>query len=148
MLIIGLAAQAPCRCGPLSSNVRALDMLKLIGILVLSTQLSVAVETGSGYSEASFPNSAAGAEQLIEYAEKKLGQPEDGVHIVVGWLDDKDNDEHIIKALDSLGIKHALATPTDIQAAIAENKLSAQSPTAVALAFKKRFAFLWQSKPK
>jgi hypothetical protein len=79
-------------------------MLKLIGILVLSTQLSVAVETGSGFSEASFPNSAAGAEKLIEYAEKKLGQPEDGVHIVVGWLDDKDNDEHIVKALDALGI--------------------------------------------
>ena len=123
-------------------------MLKVIGILVLSSQLSVAVETDSGFVEASFPNTAAGAEALVGYAERTVGEPEDGVHIVVGWLNDADNDEHIVAKLSSVGIKHALASPADIRAAVAENKLPENSPTAVALAFKKRFAFLWKGKTK
>jgi hypothetical protein len=123
-------------------------MLKLIGILVLSSQLSVAVETDTGFVEASFPNTAAGAEALVEYAERTVGEPEDGVHIVVGWLDDTDNDEHIVGKLSYLGVKHAFASPADIRAAVAENKLAENSPAAVALAFKKRFAFLWRPKTK
>ena len=74
-------------------------MLKLIAILVLSSQLSVAVQTDAGYVEAVFPNTAAGAKQLIEFAERTVGEPEGGVRIVVGWLNDKDNDEHIVNAL-------------------------------------------------
>jgi hypothetical protein len=84
----------------------------------------------------------------VGYAERTVGEPEDGVHIVVGWLDDADNVEQIIEKLASIGIKHALASPADIRAAIAQNELPANSPTAVALAFKKRFAFPWTPKSK
>ena len=123
-------------------------MVKLIGILVLSSQLAVAVETDRGFVERSFPNSAAGAEQVIAYAEEAMGKPEHGIHIVVGWLNDDDNSGHILKQLGDLGIKHALAPPKDVTAAIAKHKLPPQSPIAVALSFKDRFPFLWQKKAK
>jgi hypothetical protein len=123
-------------------------MLKLVAILVLSGQLAVAVETDSGFVERSFPNTASGAEQLMEYAVVTVGEPENGIHIVVGWLRDEDNDEHIIAKLAEHDIKHGLASPEDIRGAAVENKLPENSPTAVALAFKKRFAFLWSKRPR
>lgn len=123
-------------------------MLKLIAILVLSSQLAVAVETDAGYVEATFPNTAAGAEQVIEFAEKTVGEPDGGVRIVVGWLYDQDNDEHIVKALAALGIKHGMASPSDIQAAMAENRLSSPSALAVALADEKRFGFIYRRAKK
>lgn len=123
-------------------------MLTLIGILVLSSNLSVAVETDAGFVERTFANSAAGAEELVAFAEQSVGNPPDGVHIVVGWLSDADNDEYIIAKLQSLGIKHALAGPSDVTAAIAKHGLPPASPRAVALSFRDRFAFLWQKRPK
>jgi hypothetical protein len=121
-------------------------MVKLIGILVLSSQLAVAVETDRGFVERSFPNSAVGAEQVIAFAEEAMGKPEHGVHIVVGWLNDDHNSDHILKQLGDLGIKHALAPPKDVTTAIAKHKLPAQSPVAVALSFRDRFPHLWQKK--
>lgn len=123
-------------------------MLKLIGILVLSGNLSVAVETDAGFVERTFANSASGAEELIAFAEQTVGDPPDGVHVVVGWLADADNDEHIIAKLQSLGIKHALAGPADVTAATAKHGLPSASPQAVALSFKDRFAFLWEKRAK
>jgi hypothetical protein len=123
-------------------------MLKLIGILVLSSHLSVAVETDKGFSEASFPNTVAGAEDLVGYAEETIGDAEDGIHVVVGWLDDDVDDEFIVSKLASLGIKHAIASSADIRTAVVENKLAEDSPTAVALAFKKRFGFMWTPNAK
>ena len=80
-------------------------MLKLIAILVLSGQLQVAVEQPGGYAESSFGNSEAGAQQLIEFAEKSVGDAPDGVRIVVGWIDGAHNDEHIIEALADAGLE-------------------------------------------
>ena len=45
-------------------------MLKLIGILVLSSRFSVAVETEKGFAEAAFANTSAGVEELIEFVER------------------------------------------------------------------------------
>lgn len=123
-------------------------MIKLIGILVFSGNLSVAVETDTGFVERSFSNTKVGAEELIGYAEKAVGDPGDGVHIVVGMLNNSDNDEYIVAKLQSVGIKHALASPADVKAAIAKHKLPNNSPTAVALSFKDRFPFLYQNKLK
>jgi len=123
-------------------------MLKLIAILVLSSQLLVSVETDAGYVEATFPNTAEGAKQLIEFAEKRVGEPEGGVRIVVGWINDKDTEEHMIDALASAGIKHGLVGPADIQSAVAENKMSGPSARAVAFADEKRFGFLYRRKTK
>ena len=121
-------------------------MVKLIGILVLSTQLAVAVETDRGFVERSFPNSTAGAQELIAYAEETMGQPEHGIHVVVGWLDERDDTGPILKKLGDLGIKHAVAAPSDVNNATVKHKLPPQSPTAVALSFKDRFPFLFQKK--
>jgi len=121
-------------------------MLKLIGILVFSTQLAVAVETDRGFVERVFPNSAAGAEQLIGYVEEAMGQPERGIHVVVGWLSEDDNTDHILKKLGELDIKYAVAPPNDVANATAKHNLPQHSPMAVALSFKDRFPFLFQKK--
>ncbi|MBN9473411.1 MAG: hypothetical protein ABS43_07965 [Bordetella sp. SCN 67-23] len=123
-------------------------MLKLIAILVLSGQLQVAVQQSTGYAEASFENSPTGAQALIAFAEKEIGDSPGGVRIVVGWVDEEAPGEHIGKALDDLGIKTGLVPPDDIQAAIAENQLTAPSARAVALADEKRFGFLYGRKKK
>ena len=119
-------------------------MLKLIAILILAGQLQIAVEQQSGFAEKSFENSAAGAMNLIEFAEKSVGDAPDGVRIVVGWIDDNDNDEHIIQALSELGIKHGLVSPADVRAAMVDHKLPAPSAVAVARADEKRFGFLYR----
>lgn len=123
-------------------------MLKLIGILVLSTQLNVAVEAPNGLVEHSFPNTKAGAEQLLDFVESSVGEPEEGIHIVVGWLRDEDDDQHIIEALQSNQIKHALSSPDDVRTAARENQLPEESAVAVVHAFKRRFAFLFREKPR
>lgn len=123
-------------------------MVKLIGILVLSMQLAVAVETDRGFVERSFPNSAAGAEELVAYAEEAMGQPEHGIHIVVGWLNENDDTGPILKKLGDLGINHAVAPPNDVKNATVKHKLPPHSPTAVALSFKDRFPFLFRKKTK
>jgi hypothetical protein len=121
-------------------------MLKLIAILVLSGQLQVAVEQPSGYAESTFDNSEAGAQALIEFAEESVGDAPAGVRVVVGWLNDSDNDEHIIAALADLGIKHGLATPEDITKAALELQLAEPNARAVVVADEKRFGFLYRKK--
>lgn len=111
-----------------------LSMLKLIAILVLSGNLQVAVEQSNGYAEATFSNSEAGAQELIEFAERTLGDTPDGVRIVVGWLDDADNDEYIIAALAELDIKHGLVVPDDVNKAALELQLPQPNARAVAVA--------------
>lgn len=114
-------------------------MLYLIGILVLSSQLLVAVETKHGFVEASFANTSAGVEELIEFAENSLtGLGEDDrSHIIVGSLDDTADREIIIGKLASLGIPHGFATSTAIRASAKRYKLVEHSPKAVALAFRR-----------
>lgn len=121
-------------------------MLKLIAILVLAGQLQVAVEQSTGYAEASFENSPAGAQDLIDFAEKSIGDAPNGVRIVVGWIDDADEDKHIVQALADLGIKHGLVSPNDVRAAVSENNLQTASARAVALADEKRFGSLYRRK--
>jgi hypothetical protein len=121
-------------------------MLKLIAILVLSGQLQVAVEQPSGYAEATFSNSANGAHALIEFAEKSVGDAPDGVRIVVGRVNDSDNDEHISAALADLGIKHGLVAPDDVKQAALALQLPEPNARAVAAADEKRFGFLYRKK--
>lgn len=121
-------------------------MLKLIAVLVLSGQLQVAVEQPGGYAESTFANSEAGAQQLIEFALKSVGDAPDGVRMVVGWIDDSHNDEHIIAALSDLGIKHGLVGPNDVKQAASELNLTEPNARAVALADEKRFGFLYRKK--
>jgi hypothetical protein len=114
-------------------------MLHLIGILVLSSQLLVAVETKNGFVEASFANTSAGVEELIEFAENSLSDlsDDDGTHIIVGRLDDTADRDLIIGKLASLGIPHGYATSTAIRASAEQYKLGEHSPKAVALAFRR-----------
>lgn len=123
-------------------------MLKLIAILVLSSHLSVAVETDNGWTERSFPNTAAGAEQLVEFAEASLGDPPSPVRVTVGWLGDDVNDDHIIDFLAEAGIKHGLTFPEDVKCAAIANNVPKTSALAVAHADLKRFGSIYRSKPQ
>ena len=123
-------------------------MLKLIAILVLASQLSVAVETDNGWEERSFPNTAEGAAQLIDFSEKAVGNPPNGVRVTVGWLNDADNDEHIIELLARSEIKHGLTSPDDVRKAAAANNIAETSAMAVAHADIARFGFIYRRKPK
>ena len=119
-------------------------MLKVIAILVLSSKLNVAVETPSGWAEATFPNTAAGAEQLVAFAESSVGDPPNGVRVVVGSLGDDLNQSHIIEFLASAGVKHGLVEPGDVAAAAAKHNLNLESALAVAKADEERFGFLYR----
>lgn len=121
-------------------------MLKLIAILALSSNLSVAVETDAGWKEKTFPNSKAGAEQLVDFVEKTAGDPPEGVKVIVGTLDDTDSEKHIVEFLAEAGVPHGLATPTDVKTAAAEQGLPESSPRIVAAAEIKRFGFMYKGK--
>ena len=121
-------------------------MLKLIAILVMSSTLSVAVETDAGYVERDFPNTEAGAGQLIEFAEKTVGDSEGGIRVVVGSLGDLNADEPVVNALLAAGVAHGVVSPADIQASSTANGLTTPSAKAVALADEKRFGFLYRRK--
>lgn len=114
-------------------------MLHVIGILVLSSQLLVAVETKNGFVEASFPNTSAGIEELIEFAENSTRDldDDDGTHIIIGHLDDTADRSLLIDKLASLEIPHGYAAPGAIRASAERNKLTENSPKAVALAFRR-----------
>lgn len=123
-------------------------MIKLIAILVMSSTLSVAVETDAGLVERAFPNTEDGAGQLIEFAEKAVGEPEHGVRVVIGSPRDLDADQPVVKALATSGIPHGVVSPSDLQAAVIANGLQGPSARAVALADEKRFGFLYRRKKK
>jgi hypothetical protein len=121
-------------------------MLKLIAILVLSTNLNVAVETDNGWAEKTFQNSEEGAEQLVSFANQTVGYPPDGVRIVVGSINDKYYDEHIMNVLAKYGIKCALVAPRDVKAAALKDGIPESSPVAVAHADIARFGFIYRRK--
>jgi hypothetical protein len=117
-------------------------MLKIVAILVFASNLSVAVETDSGWAEQSFPNTEAGAAMLLDFAESAVGNAPNGVRVTVGWLDDNDNMEHIIELLARSEVKHGLTSPEDIRKAAAANSVPEKSALAVAHADIARFGFL------
>jgi hypothetical protein len=121
-------------------------MLKLIGVLIMSTELGVAVEIGAGYAEATFPNTAEGVQALIAYTEQRVGQAPDGVRIVVGPVSDDVDESHVAHAFSKLEIPHGFVTPADIRAAVTEHRLPGPSAKAVVLADEKRFGFLYRKK--
>jgi hypothetical protein len=123
-------------------------MLKLIATLVMSSTLSVTVETDTGYVERDFPNTEAGAGQLIEFAETTVGNPEGGVRVVVGSLGHLNVDEPVVEALLASGVAHGVVSPADIQASSTVNGLTTPSARAVALADEERFGFLYRRKKK
>jgi hypothetical protein len=123
-------------------------MLKLIAILVLSSTLSVAVETDNGYVEGIFPNTSAGAQQLIEFVEKTVGEPEGGVRIVVGAASEQVNENHMLNALADLGIGNGRVSPEELEAVVRESQLPEPTAKAVVLADEKKFGFLYRKKKK
>ena len=123
-------------------------MFKLIAILVLSSQLSVAVETDSGWAEKSFPNSSAGAEQLVSFAEASVGDAPSGVRVTVGWIEESANMDPIVNLLAEAGVKHGLTSPEDIRRAAAANQVPETSARAVAYADIARFGLLYRRAPK
>lgn len=122
-------------------------MLKLIGVLIMSTQLNVAVDTGFGYAEATFPNTAEGAQALIAFAEQSVGDTPDGVRIVVGGASAEADARHIVEAFSELEIKSGFVSPEDVRQAVKEHALPGPSGRAVVLADEKRFGFLYRKKP-
>lgn len=114
-------------------------MLKIIAILVFSGSLNVAVETDTGWAEKSFANTAKGAEELVGFAEEAVGDPPDGVRVVLGALSEEDNLEHIVKLFSALELKHGFATPEEVMAAAAKHQLPRQSALSVAKADEEKF---------
>lgn len=121
-------------------------MLKLIAILVLTGNLQVAVEQQNGYLERSFPNSATGAQQLIEFAEKNVGEAPKGIRIVVGRYNDASSDAHIAKALSDLGISFGVVSPAEVKEAATASGATTPTAKAVAAADEKKFGFLYRRK--
>lgn len=93
-----------------------------------------------------FPNTRAGAQQLIEFAEKTVGEPEGGVRIGVGSVSEQVNESHILKALADLGIGNGRVSPEELEAVVTESKLSEPTARAVALADEKKSGFLYRKK--
>ncbi|MDQ7746257.1 hypothetical protein [Hydrogenophaga pseudoflava] len=122
-------------------------MLKIIAILVFSGSLNVAVETDSGWAEKSFANTAKGAEELVGFAEEVVGDPPDGVRVVLGALNEDDNLEHIVTLFNALELKHSFATPEEVKAAAAKHQLSAQTAISVAKADQEKFGALYGRTP-
>ena len=118
-------------------------MLKLIAILVLAGNIQVAVEQPNGYLEQSFPNSAAGAQQLIEFAEKNVGDAPKGIRIVVGRDSDASSDAHIVKALTDLGISFGVVSAAEVKEAATAGG-GAITAKAVAAADEKKCGFLYR----
>lgn len=123
-------------------------MLKIIAILVLSGSLNVAVETDSGWAEKSFANTAKGAEELVGFAEEAVGDPPDGVRVVLGALSEEDNLEHIVNLFTALELTHSFATREEVKAAAAKHQLPRHSALAVAKADEEKFGALYTRKPQ
>ena len=94
---------------------------------------------GSGYADGRQHGQNA---PFVVYSLSNAGQP----NAEVGWIDDGDNEEHIVQALSDLGIKHGLVAAADIHSAVAEHDLPGPSAMAVARADERRFGFLYRRK--
>lgn len=123
-------------------------MLKLIAILVLSTRLSVAVETNDGWKEQAFPNTPEGAVQVLDYAEKAVQPADGGVRVVVGWENDDDDTDTVLDALGKRKIRSGMVSPSDVMAARAKHGTPPGSAMAVARAELDKFGHLYQQKVK
>jgi len=91
-------------------------MVKLIGIMVLSTHFLVAIEGQSPQPERSFANSREGVELLIDYLEQAVQPAPNGVFILIG-LSDEGADRFIIEKLHEFDIKYSLVFPDEIHEA-------------------------------
>jgi hypothetical protein len=111
-------------------------MVKLIGILVMSAQLLVAIESQSLQSERGFDNSSHGVELLIDYLEQAVLPAPNGIFILVGWSDESASHEFIIEKLHELDIKYSLVSPDEIREA--NRDLRTPSGASVIDAFKAR----------
>jgi len=96
--------------------------------------------------ERAFPNTEDGAGQLIEFAEKTVGESEQGIRVVIGSPEDLEAEQPVVKALSAAGIPHGVASPSDLQVSVIANGLPGPSAKAVALADEKRFGFLYRRK--
>jgi hypothetical protein len=90
-------------------------MVKSIGILVMPTQLAVAIDGCP--SERVFTNERAGAEQLIDFVDANIEPAPDGIFVLVASLDDIGPQEPIIEMLHELDLKYSLVLPGEIEEA-------------------------------
>jgi len=123
-------------------------MLKLIGILVISGKLAVAVETNTGFVERTFSNTPAGVEQFIEFAQATLLPEEPPLHIVVGLANEREDDGPILRRLAQLKIANGRVSPEELQSFAKSHNVSIGSPTTVALLYKQKFPFLFVPRKK
>ena len=111
-------------------------MVKLIGIVVTSAHLLVAIEGQSLQPERSFANSSDGVELLIDYLEQAVQPAPNGVFILIGWSDESASHEFIVEKLHELDIKYSLVFPNEIHEA--NRNLHTSSGGSVIEAFRAR----------
>lgn len=118
-------------------------MLKLIGVLLLSGQLGVSVESPSGYVERVFVCNEAGVEELFEFVLSSLGPGEPGIQFVVGPVERAHECEALFAALAESGIGNAAVSSAELEAFAAKHSTPALSPRTVAEVFREKHAKLF-----
>ena len=121
-------------------------MLKLIGVLLLSGQLGVAVESPSGYTERTFSCSESGVELLFEFVLSALGPGEPAIQFVVGPIEREAECEVFFAALADNGVGNAAVSATELEAFAVSHNTSSSSPRTVAEVFKEKHAKLLAKK--
>jgi hypothetical protein len=105
-------------------------MLKLIGVLLLSGELSVAVERHSGYVEQRFACTKPGVEQLFDFVLGSIGPGEPAIHFVVGPIERQAECPLFFATLADFGIANGAVGAAELERyllARAGDKMSASS---------------------
>jgi hypothetical protein len=121
-------------------------MLKLIGVLLLSGQLGVAVEGPNGYAERTFSCDRSGVEQLFDFVLSALGPGEPAIQFVVGPIERQAECEALFSALADNGIGNAVVDAAELEAFAKQHGASALSARTVAEVFKEKHAKLFVKK--
>ena len=121
-------------------------MLKLIGVLLLSGQLGVAVQSQGGYIERTFSCSESGVEQLFEFVLSTLGPGEPAIQFIVGPIEREAECEVFFAALADNGIGNAAVSAGELEAFAASHSASSSSARAVAEVFREKHAKLLAEK--
>ncbi|CAG0975333.1 hypothetical protein GPROT1_01887 [Gammaproteobacteria bacterium] len=121
-------------------------MLKLIGVLLLSGHVGVAIDASGGYAERTFSCTEAGVEQLFEFVLSALGPGEPAIQFVVGPIERQPECEVFFAALAENGIGNAVVSAQEIEAFANSHRMSPSSARTVAETFKEKHAKLFSKK--
>jgi hypothetical protein len=120
-------------------------MLNLIGVLLLSGQLGVSVESPSGRVERVFVCNAAGVEELFEFVLSSLGSRDPGIQFVVGPVERANECEDFFFALAENGIGNAAVSSAELEAFAISHSVAAVSSRTVAEVFREKHASLFRA---